>query len=287
MKIKFWGTRGSIAKPGKATIKYGGNTPALEVTSDEGNKLFIDAGTGIHQPGNEIISTGKPEELNLLITHSHWDHIQGLPFFKPLYSENFKINIYVSRNESFNPEDIINMQFTSQFFPVNKDVLKANIKIIQLNEKMKFDIGEFTIETIAAHHSENTLGFKISNNNKYFVYLTDNEIYYETEEPTLHSIKSKNTDLIEFAKDADLLVHDCMFDFKDYVNKIGWGHSNNFSSVIFGAAANVKKIILFHFNPDYSDERLDEICENTKNFVKDKALDINFELSVEEKTYEI
>ncbi len=287
MKITFWGTRGSIAKPGRGTIKYGGNTPAIEIVSDSGNKLYLDAGTGIHALGNKIIEENSPKEINLLITHSHWDHIQGLPFFKPLYSKNFKVNIFVSPNNSFNPEDIINRQFTSQFFPVDKDVLQAEIEIVKLKSSMEFTVNDFNVKTIAVHHSNNTLGFKIETGNKKFVYLTDNEIYYDGESPELHSISERNKDLVDFAKGADLLVHDCMFDFNDYAPKIGWGHSNNLSAILFACAASVKKVLLFHYNPEYTDDRLDEICDATRKFVKDKSLTIDFELAAEEKIYEI
>ncbi len=287
MKLIFWGTRGSIAKPGKGTIKYGGNTPALEITSGSGNKLYLDAGTGIHALGNKIIKNNSPREINILITHSHWDHIQGLPFFKPMYSKNFKINIYVSPNNSFNPEDIINRQFTSQFFPVDKDVLQAEIEIIKLNESMNFQINDFQIETVPVHHSKNTLGFKIQNDNKKLAYLTDNEIFYEGELPRLNDIEEKNKDLINFTKGVDLLVHDCMFAFNDYAQKIGWGHSNNLSAVLFARAASVKKLLLFHFNPEYNDNRLDEICADTRNFVKENSIDVDFELAIEENSYDI
>lgn len=287
MKIKFWGTRGSIAVPGKDTIRYGGNTPCIQLTSNSGETLILDAGTGIKTLGDNLIKLNSTN-LNLLITHSHWDHIQGLPFFKPFYSEQYEVNIYASANNGLDVNEIISRQLVSAFFPVTEEIFKSKINIKKISSGDNFNLGDFSISSIAAHHSKGTLSFKIEVDGKTIVYMTDNEIFYSYDDlPEINSITEKNKGLIDFVKDCDYLIHDCMYDVNKYKNKIGWGHSNNFSAAMFAISANVKNLVMFHYNPDYTDSELDKIINNTNALLVSQNSDIKCIPAMEDKIIEL
>lgn len=270
MKLKFWGTRGSIPVPGKSTIKYGGNTSCLQITNNN-DFLILDAGTGARELGNDLLQNSKCEELHLLITHTHWDHIQGLPFFQPIYNDKCKLHIYSESKLGASISKVFETQWDPNYFPVTADIFKDKVKYQRISSDNKTMINGFEVETINSHHSEGTLSFKIRVNGKTIVYMTDNELFYDAKNqfPTKEKIADLNSQLIEFSKNADILIHDSMYQFEDYVEKIGWGHSNNYSSAIFATLANVKKMFLFHYDPDYNDNKIAAIENETKEFLKE------------------
>jgi len=264
VKIKFWGTRGSIPVPGESTLKYGGNTPCVQIISGSGKSLILDAGTGINNLGNKIISDNQNTGINLLITHSHWDHIQGLTFFQPFYKEENSINIFAATNNNLPVEKILHYQFKEAFFPVGKEILKAKINLTRLKENATFNIDNFTVNTVSTHHASGTLGFKITIDGTTIVYLTDNEVYCNTaDKPDIDLVREKNIELIRFCEEADFLIHDTMYDYDDYKNKEGWGHSSNLTATAFAAAAKVKNLIFFHYNPLYSDDKIDKFISDS------------------------
>jgi phosphoribosyl 1,2-cyclic phosphodiesterase len=278
MKIKFWGTRGSIPVPGPNTVKYGGNTPCIQVISNKGTSIIIDAGTGIRNLGIELISGNYKKELNLLISHSHWDHIQGIPFFVPFFRSDFKINIFSNAKDDMNVSHVIDSQMHPFYFPVNKeDVFKSTIEYHKIEPTKKYVFDEFTVETETVHHSKGTLSFKITEGNKTVVYMTDNEIYYNAlqNEPNSQLIYELNKTQIEFCKNADYLIHDSQYTIEDFNKKIGWGHSNNIALAYFSELAKIKNLVLFHYDPDYSDEMIENVVNNTKNFLNKIKSSVN------------
>ncbi|MCF8240266.1 MAG: MBL fold metallo-hydrolase [Melioribacteraceae bacterium] len=278
MKLKFWGTRGSIPVPGEKTLKYGGNTPCIEIRSGNNDLIILDAGTGIREFGKELIKSNPLEEMHLFISHSHWDHIQGLPFFGPFFREDFKANIYSFTNGYMHVDNILDAQMNPNFFPVGKEVFPANIKYNKINDQSKLQFGELELSTCKVHHSEGTLSFKAKENGKTFVYMTDNEIFYnadEDHEPNLKRIFDMNESLIEFCSGADYLIHDSMYSFNDFRTKIGWGHSNNIALAYFSKLANIKNLVLFHYDPDYCDSDIDALLESTTK--KLRELDTNID----------
>ncbi|MFA3781897.1 MBL fold metallo-hydrolase [Melioribacteraceae bacterium 4301-Me] len=275
MKIKFWGTRGSIPIPGINTLEFGGNTPCVQITDENGKALILDAGTGIRELGKQIISQNSLFKINLLVSHSHWDHIQGLPFFEPLYHKEYEINIYSYAHQGIEGFEIFEAQWHPLFFPVKKDVLKATIKYNAIVEDMKYNIGGFLVSTKKMNHSKGTLGFRI-HSVKDIVYMTDNELIFDTESPfSMKNIFDKNKELVEFCRGCDYLIHDSMYSLKDNISKIGWGHSNNISVLQFAEIAEVKNLILFHYDPDYSDKDLNKLINESNNYIRHLNYKIN------------
>ena len=274
MKIKFWGTRGSIPVPSKRTIKYGGNTPCLQVYDDEGNFIIVDAGSGIRELGNNIIKNDGHKTIKILISHTHWDHIQGLPFFMPLYSPKYNVTIYSNHHDGMSFDDIIATQWSHKFFPVSKEELKAKIKVKNISSSKTYSFGKLKVDTTSAHHSPGTLSFKFRLGTKTIVYMTDNEIHYDGKngKPDYSIIAAQNKELVEFCRNCDYLIHDSMYTLKDYNSKVGWGHSNNVSVAYFAMLAEVKNLVLFHYEPDYTDNQVDRLLSATKNiFIKEKS----------------
>lgn len=269
MKVKFWGTRGSIPVPGKKTIKYGGNTPCIEVTHKNDPMIILDAGSGIRELGENILKEKKYKDLKILITHTHWDHIQGLPFFRPLYEEGYTVTIHSNVNNGMRIENIIDSQMNPNFFPVSKDVFRSKVHFSKIVAKSEYKIGEFLVETTLSHHSKGTLAYKLTIDDKSLVYLTDNELIYDTDKsPKLDDVRKWNEDLIGFVAGADYLIHDTTYKLKDFKPKIGWGHSNSVSAAMFAHLAGVKNFILFHYDPMYSDDDVDEVCADAAKTLK-------------------
>jgi phosphoribosyl 1,2-cyclic phosphodiesterase len=277
MKVKFWGTRGSIPVPGEETIKYGGNTSCLEIITRSGKSKIIDAGTGIRKLGKEIISKNTQTEFDLLLTHSHWDHIQGLPFFAPLFNSKYKINVYNCLKENIKKDYIFTEQLNPLFFPVDKEVILADLKFDTIESGQNLKLGELDIDIFETHHSKNTLTFKIKEDDKSFVYMTDNEIYYDTKTdlPDMNSVNEQNQDLINFIKGSQFLIHDTMYTIEDYKSKIGWGHSNNYSVALLGILSEVQNLVLFHYDPDYGDDVVDDLIKDTQKILKENNSAIN------------
>jgi phosphoribosyl 1,2-cyclic phosphodiesterase len=271
VEIKIYGNRGSIPVPGEQSVKYGGNTPCIRVCDDSGNNyLILDAGSGIRELGNEIVRQDKIKNIDIIITHSHWDHIQGLPFFKPLYTEDFFVNVYAPGDTIKIVEDIINIQMLPKYFPVGPEVFKAKIKYFNIEEGTPFEIKSFKLTSIQNHHSPGTFSYKIFSKGKNFVYMTDNEIYFEAEKrknPELEIVEELNKELIDFCKETDLLIHDIMYSPEDYKERIGWGHSCTKSTALFASLVNPKKLMFFHYDPDYSDRQIDGIIQEAQDII--------------------
>ncbi len=290
MKIQFWGTRGSIPVPGKNTLKFGGNTPCVQVLSKNKELLILDGGTGIRELGDKIlIDFPDGVEINILISHTHWDHIHGLLFFRPFYFDKYKINLFSNENNGMSVENILTAQMHPNFFPVSIDNFKAEVNYFPIAEKQNYFFEELQIKTINVHHSHGTLSFRVCEGDKNFVYMTDNELYYRPPEeyPALESIAKNNNDLIDFATGTDLLIHDSTFNVKDYPKRIGWGHSNNISAAMFAYLAKVKSLYLFHYDPIYKDEDIDALEKECLGKLRDLNADLFCKASYEGLALEI
>lgn len=276
MIIRFWGTRGSIPVPGKNTLKYGGNTPCVEIRSSENKLLILDGGSGIRELGKHMTSRDE-EDINIFISHYHWDHIQGIPFFTPLFNPKNKVTFYGISSNGLTVEKEMKQQMLPNNFPISLDEFKSDLHFMEINKNIEYDINGLKVETFILNHPSPTLTFKITEDDSSFIYMTDNELNIDNDQERQDDsfLRSMNKELIAFCKNSDCLVHDAMFDENSMINKKGWGHSSNVSLAQFSIMANIKNLVLFHYNPDYDDSKIDFILKETQLFLEKQNSKIN------------
>lgn len=250
MRIKFWGVRGSTPIPEQGFLRYGGNTPCVEVQTSDNHKIIFDSGTGIRNLGDRLSLDypDEPLELHIFFSHLHWDHTQGLPFFKPLFEKKNKVVLYGRRYEGSKFYDKLKILMGDIYFPVPFDHLPSQVEVVEINgEDVK--IGDTVVSSAHLTHPGECLGFRVEHEDKIFTYATDNE----------HPKEGIDPNLIKLAQDADLLVYDGQFTPEEYLDgHQGWGHSTYEQGVKVAEAANVKKLALFHHDPSHTDEFIDE-----------------------------
>ncbi len=251
-KIHFWGVRGSIACPGTATVRYGGNTPCVEMLVG-GYRLIFDAGTGIHVLGQSLL-THLPVSGHLFFSHSHWDHIQGFPFFSPAFMEGNEFDIYGGViPHGVTIEHRLHDQMTQPNFPVPLQVMGANLRFHNLDYGDKVTLGDVTISTGELNHPGGAMGYRISWRDYAVAYITDTE----------HLPDKLDRNVLALADRADVLIYDSTYTDAEYyhpqTSKIGWGHSTWQEGVKIAKAAHVKKLVIFHHDPSHNDEFMDEI----------------------------
>ena len=291
MKVRFWGVRGSIPVPGPKTIKYGGNTSCIEIRGDKNELLILDAGTGLRELGNFLIANDLkkgPLNINILLSHTHWDHIQGFPVFGPSFIPSTKITFRGPVNFSGALSEIVAGQMNYSYFPIKLDELKAKINFIELQED-SFEIGKFKITTKYLNHPILTLGYRIQYDDKTFVSLYDTEPYRnlfisnsdeddeidkEAMEEADNYVREMNNKLVNFGKNADLCVYDAQYKTEEYKSKKGWGHSTIDHAIENSIKAKAKRLALFHHDPLREDEQLDKIQKYAKGLVKEKGSDM-------------
>jgi phosphoribosyl 1,2-cyclic phosphodiesterase len=250
--IHFWGVRGSIACPGAATVRSGGNTPCVEMLVG-GYRLIFDAGTGIHVLGQSLLNQ-LPVSGHLFFSHSHWDHIQGFPFFLPAFMEGNEFDIYggVIPN-GVTIEQRLQDQMKQPNFPVPLQVMGANLRFHNLDYGDKVKLGDVTISTGLLNHPGEAMGYRVSWGDLAVAYITDTE----------HFKDRLDRNVLELADRADVLIYDCTYTDEEYhhpqTSKIGWGHSTWQEGVKIAKAARVKKLVIFHHDPSHDDEFMDAI----------------------------
>jgi len=262
IKIKFWGTRGSIPTPGKHFIKYGGNTPCVEIRCGE-TIIICDAGSGLRELGASLIHEfgASSQKFNILISHTHWDHIQGFPFFSMAYLPGNEIAFYGGNSVS-NLENLLYSQMDRDFFPVTLNELASDIKFEHLTEN-PFFIDDVKIYFTHLIHPSLSLGYRIEYKDKVIVYATDSEI---SNDPEIEKINEKN--IGNLIKDADVLIADCQYTTEEYKNKEGWGHTAIDKVIDISNRNGVKNLFAFHHDPVRSDEQLDVMLYNAQKLVQ-------------------
>ncbi|MHB1048892.1 MAG: MBL fold metallo-hydrolase [Bacteroidota bacterium] len=281
MKLKFWGVRGSIPTPGKSTVKYGGNTPSLELRLDNDQLIIFDAGTGIRNLGDYLIAKGESLNTSILITHPHWDHIQGFPFFKPAFISGNEITVYGTDREEIDLQHIIADQMKRIYFPVQLNELKAKIHFRSIGEE-EFEVHGAKVRTMYVNHPGFTVGYRLEYKGKTIVYISDNEPFDHEAATQLSNFEplvmkkfsavkgDANTRITDFAKDADLFIHDATYTPEEYVDKVGWGHSHYLFTLTLADKARVKQCVLFHHEPNRTDDEIDRILEKCRNEIKNR-----------------
>lgn len=249
VKIKFWGVRGSTPCPNTDYMEYGGNTTCVQIMIPGTNELLIaDCGTGVRNLGNDISSAGNALKGRMFITHPHWDHIQGFPFFKPLLTANNHFSVYMLPAEGLGCEEIMREHLSKTFFPVTLDMLSANIDYITLG-KRETDFGAYSVEYMEANHTIATAAFKFTAGGKTIVFAPDNELPVLRNEESTRFIE----EFREFVRGADVLIHDGQFDKTQYYDHIGWGHSDWFTLLETVKDLGIGKVYITHHSPDNKD----------------------------------
>ncbi len=291
MRIKLWGVRGSTPSPGADTMKYGGNTTCIEVDpEDGGSEIIIDGGSGLRILGNHLVKKYLPEkniELDFLITHTHWDHILGFPFFAPIYIPSTKLRFYgpVTYEEG-GIEEIIGSQFQYRYFPVIRSELSAEMEYNPLKETSFFLREDIKITTKYLNHPVLCLGYRIEQHGKCFCFATDSEPFRNVfptnpEDPDYDrtaaeegeaAAEEENKKLTDFFSGADLLVYDSQYTQEELENgKLGWGHSSFEFAIENAYKKGVKKLLLTHHDPERTDEELDILID----YYRKKYVDIS------------
>jgi phosphoribosyl 1,2-cyclic phosphodiesterase/CheY-like chemotaxis protein len=291
-RVKFWGVRGSIPVPGSSTVGYGGNTSCVEVRA-EGEIIILDAGSGLRELGLALEAEfgARPIRLTLLISHTHWDHIQGLPFFGPAWEERNSLRVlgYEGARESL--AKVLATQMETSFFPVRLSDMPSPLMIDELKE-MNFSIGKVKVAARFLNHPGVCAGYRLTTRNGSIAYLPDNEPY---DVLTLTHVGGEKSDvararayaaeqrgkLIEFLRSTDILIIDTQYTDEEYSKKVGWGHGSLSSVVSLAIDAEVRKLFLFHHDPTHDDRAVDEMVERARMLVLESGKLIEVEAARE------
>lgn len=266
MLIKCWGSRGSIPVSGKDYTKYGGDTTCVEIRAKSGDIIIIDGGTGIRRLGNKLIEEGR-STFHFIFTHAHWDHIMGFPFFKPLYQKGTKIIAYRCPVKGKYIEKMISTVLAPPNFPVRYSDLHAEI-LYREGCPEQFEIGSVSVEPIPLSHTNCGSGYKFVEDNKTFVFLTDNELGF------IHPNGLELEAYVKFSEGADLLIHDGEYTPKEYETFIEWGHSVYTDALDLGIKAGVRELGLFHLNQERTDQEMDKIVADCNQNIAEKNQNI-------------
>ena len=259
MQVRFWGTRGSIAKPGPGTVRYGGNTSCVQVTSPGGTMIIIDCGTGAHDLGQHILKnklTGN--EGSILISHTHWDHIQGIPFFAPLFVPGNTWTFYAPAGFGDTLRETLAGQMEFTYFPVTLDAFGAKVDYRDLVEQT-FDLGDVRVTTRFLNHPALTLAYKLECNGATMVYSCDHEPHSHELADGEGLVHGQDREHSDFFQGADLVIHDAQYTPAEYATKVGWGHSTPQYAVQMCREAGVRKLALTHYDPTRTDAQVDAI----------------------------
>ncbi len=282
MEIICWGSRGSIPVSGPEYQKYGGDTTCIEIRSKDGDIIIVDAGTGIRRLGNRMIAENRTT-FNFIFTHSHWDHLMGFPFFKPLYNEESEIRMHRCPFPGKYVESIVTKLMRPPHFPVRYSDLTATV-IYRKGCPESFQIGSIEITPIALSHPNGGCGYRFEEDGKSFVFLTDNELGF------IHPGGLTYKHYVRFCSGADLLFHDAEYLPEEYKMSIEWGHSTYTDALRLAMDAGVSKLGLFHLNQERTDDAVDAIVEECREIIAKSgqnmecfavARDMGFRLSPE------
>jgi phosphoribosyl 1,2-cyclic phosphodiesterase len=272
LRVRFWGTRGSIPAPGADTVRYGGNTPCVEVTTNTGWLIILDAGTGMRALGQSLVerAAGGGISGDIFLTHAHWDHIQGIPFFAPIFQQGNHFNIWGSKTLQTSIDRVIRDQMSPVVFPVTFDGLSARIDFFEIAEERRAGNG-YEVTAFGVQHPGGALGYRFSAADapaSSFVYISDNELGASE----LYRIGDGwRQRLADFVRGAKLLVHDATYTTDEYDQHRGWGHSTYDDAVALALEAEVEELVLFHHKPERSDDEVDRCVAHCREVVAERG----------------
>ena len=260
MKIKIWGCRGSLATPGEQTLRYGGNTTCVEVLTKDGRMIILDAGSGLCGLGRTLMAERKSAHVSMLLTHAHWDHLCGFPFFDPAYSPEFRITLCGGPDPKHSLREYLGRQMEPPFFPVPFDQLRAQIDFgCECGRPCGGRIAAMDhgpiCKSVPLNHPNGGFGFKLQADGGTFVFLPDNELGFH------HEDGPGFTEFVDFCRGADLLFHDAQYTDAEYEKNRGWGHSSYADTLRMASEAGVTRLGLFHHDPTRTDDDLDRQVE--------------------------
>ena len=275
--LKFWGVRGSIPTPGRTTVQYGGNTSCVEIRAG-GRIIILDAGTGIRLLGRQLVAEfeTQPLDLTLLLTHTHWDHIQGLPFFEPVYRPQNHLHILGYEGARHGLEMVLAGQMESPVFPIGLREVPANVRIEELKE-MNFSIGPVRVQAAFANHPGICVGYRLFTSKGSIAFFSDNETVPEGAPPPQGAVatdadalafpQGENRKMIEFLRGTDLLIMDTQYDAEEFKGHAGWGHGCLDDVVALALQAEVKTLFLFHHDPNHDDAKVSQMLAHARKLV--------------------
>ncbi|HEV2349594.1 MAG TPA: response regulator [Terriglobia bacterium] len=265
IQVRFWGTRGSIPAPGAATVRYGGNTACVEVRYG-GQILIFDAGSGIRILGSELTSEfgARPISVHLFISHTHWDHIQGFPFFAPAYVAGNRVSIYSVHGAGKPLEKVFLGQMDGDYFPVLLSDMAAELKFFEMKDQVK--IGPMVVDLEHLNHPGISVAFRMRVDGKSIVYMTDHEPFYRLQPGEFGERAEKR--ITEFARGADIYIREAQYTEQEYTLKKGWGHSTFHDAVRTAALAEVRRLVIFHHEPMHTDEFMDDMMEECQHTIR-------------------
>ncbi len=253
MEIRFWGTRGSIPAPGSHTLEFGGNTSCVEVLLREGRRIIIDGGTGLRLLGKQLKESSSPLSVHLLLSHGHWDHLLGIPFFTPIYQDSTEILVDGWPPAFQAMTRVFDSHMGDGFFPVAFDHLKARIDYLNRLAHGPLEVNGVHIEAIATNHPQGGFGFRFREGSHSMVFITDNELGADRGQ--------RMPEFADFVRGCDLLIHDAQYLPSDMPERRGWGHSTYEEVVTLARDGEVKNLLLTHHDPSRSDAEVENIVE--------------------------
>jgi phosphoribosyl 1,2-cyclic phosphodiesterase/ActR/RegA family two-component response regulator len=283
--IRFWGVRGSIPTPGEATNKYGGNTACTEVRCGD-QLLILDAGTGIRALGLSLLREfqKKPIKGHIFVGHTHWDHIQGFPFFAPAFDPNNEFTIYSLHGAEKPLQKVFRGLMDSDYFPISLNEMRAQMNFCELQSEVR--LGEIRVSFIFLNHPGLAVGFRVDFGGRSLVYLSDHETFGRLAPDGLVP-NSLDMEIERFAENADVLICDAQYTEEEYLHKKGWGHSTFLDALERASRAKVKRLFIFHHDPGHDDSFMDGIQQFCEKTIADRSYTFSCSIAQEGKSSDL